>query len=45
MLAHGLTNKLLHDPTILLRNGEGLTSDDRDLMERMLDRFYRRHDR
>ena len=45
MLANGLTNKLLHDPTILLRNGEGLSADDRDLMERMLDRFYRRHDR
>ena len=45
MLAHGLTNKLLHDPTILLRNGEGLSGDDRELMERMLDRFYRRHDR
>lgn len=45
MLAHGLTNKLVHDPTILLRNGEGLSSEDRDLMERLLDRFYRRHDR
>lgn len=45
MLANGLTNKLLHDPTILLRNGEGLSSEDRDLIERMLDRFYRRHDR
>lgn len=45
MLAHGLTNKLLHDPTILLRNGEGLSNDDRDLVGRMLDRFYRRHDR
>lgn len=45
MLAHGLTNKLVHDPTILLRNGEGLTSEDRELMERLLDRFYRRHDR
>lgn len=45
MLAHGLTNKLLHDPTILLRNGEGLSEEDRDLMSRMLDRFYRRHDR
>ena len=45
MLAHGLTNKLVHDPTILLRNGEGLSNEDRDLMERLLDRFYRRHDR
>ena len=45
MLAHGLTNKLVHDPTILLRNGEGLSLEDRDLMERLLDRFYRRHDR
>lgn len=45
MFAHGLTNKLIHDPTILLRNGEGLSSEDRDLMEKMLNRFYRRHDR
>lgn len=45
MLAHGLTNKLTHDPTILLRNGEGLDEEDRDLMERLLNRFYRRHDR
>lgn len=45
MLAHGLTNKLVHDPTILLRNGDGLSIEDRDLMERLLDRFYRRHDR
>lgn len=45
MLAHGLTNKLLHDPTILLRNAEGLSSEDRDLMEQLLNRFYRRHDR
>ena len=41
MLAYGLT----HDPTILLRNGEGLDDEDRDLMERLLNRFYRRHDR
>ena len=34
MLAYGLTNKLTHDPTILLRNGEGLDDEDRDLMER-----------
>ena len=45
MLAYGLTNKLTHDPTILLRNGEGLDDEDRDLMERLLNRFYRRHDR
>lgn len=45
MLAHGLTNKLTHDPTILLRNAEGLCDEDRDLMERLLNRFYRRHDR
>ncbi len=45
MFARGLTNKLIHDPTILLRNAEGLSNDDRDLMERMLNRFYRRHDR
>ncbi len=44
MLAHGLTNKLVHDPTILLRNGEGLSVEDRELMSRLLDRFYRRHD-
>ena len=40
MLAYGLTNKLTHDPTILLRNGEGLDDEDRDLMERLLNRFY-----
>ena len=45
MLAYGLTNKLVHDPTILLRNGEGLSLEDRDLMERLLSKFYRRHDR
>lgn len=45
MLAYGLTNKLVHDPTILLRNGEGLSSEDRELMEKLIDRFYRRHDR
>lgn len=45
MLAYGLTNKLVHDPTILLRNADGLTLEDRDLMERLLSRFYRRHDR
>ena len=45
MLAHGLTNKLVHDPTILLRNAEGLSSDDRDMMEQLLNRFYRRHER
>ena len=45
MLAYGLTNKLTHDPTILLRNGEGLDDEDRDLMERLLNRFSRRHDR
>ena len=45
MLAYGLTNKLMHDPTILLRNAEGLCDEDRDLMERLLNRFYRRHDR
>ncbi len=43
--ARALTNKLIHDPTILLRNADGLSPDDRDLMERMLNRFYRRHDR
>lgn len=45
MLAYGLTNKLVHDPTILLRNGDGLSIEDRDLMERLLSRFYRRHQR
>ncbi len=45
MLAHGLTNKLVHDPTVLLRNAEGLTSEERALIEQLLDRFYRRHDR
>ena len=45
MLAYGLTNKLVHDPTILLRNADGLTLEDRDLMERLLSRFYRRNDR
>ena len=45
MLAHGLTNKLVHDPTILLRNAEGLSGEDRDLMEQLLNRFYRRHER
>lgn len=44
MFARGLTNKLIHDPTILLRNADGLTPDDREVMERMLNRFYRRHD-
>ena len=43
--ARALTNKLIHDPTILLRNADGLSPDDRDLMERMLNRFYRPHDR
>ena len=45
MLAHGLTNKLVHDSTVLLRNGEGLSEEDRELMGHLLDRFYRRHDR
>lgn len=45
MLATGLTNKLVHDPTVLLRNGEGLNDDDRLLMAHLLDRFYRRQDR
>lgn len=45
MLAHGITNKLVHDPTVLLRNGEGLSEDDRALLAHLLDRFYRRHDR
>lgn len=45
MLAHGITNKLVHDPTVLLRNGEGLSEDDRSLLAHLLDRFYRRHDR
>ena len=33
MLAYGLTNKLTHDPTILLRNRRGPRHEDRDLME------------
>ncbi len=45
MLAHGLTNKLVHDPTVLLRDGEGLSEEERSLVGHLLDRFYRRHDR
>ncbi|MFU0842243.1 MAG: Glutamyl-tRNA reductase [Burkholderia sp.] len=41
-LARELTNTLLHDPTVLLRNAEGLSEEDRELMERVLERFYRR---
>lgn len=41
-LARELTNTLLHDPTVLLRNAEGLGEEDRELMERVLERFYRR---
>ncbi len=45
MLATTLTKKLIHDPTVLLRNAEGLQEEDRNLMERYLNRFYRRDDR
>ena len=45
MLAYGLTNKLVHDPTMLLRGAEGVTDADRELLGRLLDRFYRRHER
>ncbi|EJX01971.1 glutamyl-tRNA reductase [gut metagenome] len=45
MLATTLTKKLIHDPTVLLRNAEGLQEEDRHLMERYLNRFYRRDDR
>ncbi len=44
MLAHGLTKKLVHDPTILLREGKGLSEDDRELIERCFSNFYRRYD-
>ena len=45
MLAYGLTKKLVHDPTILLRDGKGLDDEDRDLIERCFASFYRRSDR
>ena len=45
MLAYGLTNKLVHDPTMLLRGAEGVTDAARELLGRLLDRFYRRHER
>lgn len=45
MLAVGLTKKLIHDPTVLLRNAEGLADEDRNTMERYLNRFYRRDER
>ncbi len=44
MLAYGLTNKLVHDPTILLRDGKGLSEEDRLLIERCFSSFYRRFD-
>ena len=45
LLATTLTKKLIHDPTVLLRNAEGLAEDDRNTMERYLNRFYRRDER
>lgn len=39
-LAHSLTHKLIHDPTILLRNAEGLTQDEREHMTSIVGRFF-----
>lgn len=36
-----LTHKLIHDPTILLRNGTGLSEEERAHMTRILSDFYR----
>ena len=36
-----LTNKLIHDPTTLLRNGTGLSAEERARENDILNEFYR----
>ena len=33
-------HKLLHDPTVLLRNAEGLTSEEREHMTTIVGHFF-----
>ena len=40
-LSRALTNKLIHDPTTLLRNGTGLSAEERARESDILNEFYR----
>lgn len=40
-LSRALTNKLIHDPTTLLRNGTGLSAEERARENDILNEFYR----
>lgn len=44
-LAYGLTNKLIHDPTVLLRDSADLTHDNRLMLEHVFEGFYRQRER
>ena len=40
-LSLSLTHKLIHDPTVLIRNAEGLTDVEREHITNIVGRFYR----
>lgn len=45
MLTKSLTKKLIHDPTVLLRNAEGLTDAEREHMTYVVGHFFEHRDR
>ena len=45
MLSKSLTKKLIHDPTVLLRNAEGLTDAEREHMTYVVGHFFEHRDR
>ena len=45
MLTKSLTKKLIHDPTVLLRNAEGLTDVEREHMTYVVGHFFEHRER
>lgn len=45
LLTQSLTKKLIHDPTVLLRNAEGLTNLEREHMTYVIGHFFEHRDR
>ena len=45
MLTKSLTKKLIHDPTVLLRNAEGLTDAEREHMTYVVGHFFEHRER